>query len=166
MVLQIAILLLVILLSAFVGFWIGDYGRDEAVGLASSANYHRGYERGYGAGHGKGYSVGREAAGKTAVTPKQLTHTATIIRQARLPWMTASMLEHRHSYQAAYDQILNLGRQIGDRYMDAEVKQESVAVAVADALNLVTCISSVTRQFEDKKIMCGPHQGSWMGRVS
>lgn len=113
----------------------------------------------------RGYNVGLEA-GRAAADPATIAVTATAVREARLSWIQTQTKAHMGSYRDLFWRLLEVARDVGDRYRRVESLGHNGLIPIGDALNVCVYVADLAKQYEDNRILTRPHQGVFEGKAS
>lgn len=158
------------------GYALGNHSSDE--GDTEAFDTEEAYQRGRReaeemAGHlfaddwDKGYNAGLEAGrDATKPDPAALTYTASAARDARLPWMARQTKNHMSSYKDLFWRLLEVARDVGERYRKVESLGQGGLAPIGDALNICIYVADIAKQYDDVRVLQLPHGGVYQGKAS
>lgn len=167
-----------------IGYAVGCHSRDEddlhradAIEGARALAYKEGFAAGtwdaerrcdelYGTDWDNGYNAGLEVGRSGSPDPVTLTTTATAVREARLKWIRAQMSDHLTTYKDAFWRVLELARDVGERYRKVEALGQAGLIPIGDALNVCVYVADIAKQYQENKVFAQPHGGLWEGKPS
>ena len=167
--------------AAYVGYAVGRRTTEEAEvadAMALEEARREGYAAGsadaerrcddmYGADWDNGYNAGLEVGrASTDPDPLVLTTYATHVRTARLPWIHHQTKDYSDTYRAVIWRLVEVARDVGERYRKVEHLSKEGLVPIGDALNVCIYIADIVQQYNDTKVLSRPHIGMWEGKAS